>query len=738
MTRTMLFALAATTTVAGTTYLYGQGTPVELQPTTPGTQQTGNANISGRIIASSVQAADSAPTAQVIVGNATGTTGANFGGFFRSDSVLGRALYGRASATSGTTHGVWGQSDSPGGRGVTGVAPSTTGNATGVWGQTASTTGRGIYGYTTSASGVNFGVLGHTSSPEGFGVFSQGNMHATGVISGNGSGLTGVNAATLGGLLPEAFLQAIPNPLTLNGNDSGHIIRGQNSSTTNGSSGLSGVSIGANGLIYGVRGESASNAGRGVQGVASAASGITYGVQGESASVSGRGVYGTATASSGITVGVYGASSSTTGRGVFGLAGEASGVNYGVFGQTSSAQGFGVFSQGNMHATGVISGDGSGLTNVDAAMLGGFLPSAYLKAIPNPLMLSGTQSGAIIQGTNASTVANAAGVQGLSSAGTGATYGVQGQSASTSGRGVFGRASATSGTNYGVYGLSDSTAGIAVFGFAPTTTGTNFGGYFRSDSTTGRGVYGYATAAGGENYGGYFRSDSSQGRGVFGHATALTGFSEGVRGISESTGGVGVRGFALAATGNTYGVYGSGQSSTSYGVYSHGTLGASGTKSFRIDHPFDPEGKYLLHYAAESPTPQNFYVGNVVTDARGYAWVELPEYFSEINANYKYQLTVVDDRDSSDFVMAKISKEIRNGRFQIRTSAPNTKVSWRIDADRNDLYVRNRPPKDVVEKVGHERGTYQHPEFYGFGPERGMNYRGEQKPQDPPATTRKR
>ncbi|MCC7434923.1 MAG: hypothetical protein IT363_09585 [Methanoregulaceae archaeon] len=188
MTRTMLFALAATTTVAGgLSMFFGQGTPVNLQPTTPGTQQVGNANVSGRVIAGSIQAENSSPTAQVIVGNATSTTGANFGGFFRSDSVLGRALYGRASAKSGTTSGVYGQSDSPAGRGVTGVVAATSGNATGVWGQTASAGGRGVYGYNTSATGVNYGVYGRSMSPAGFGVYAEGTLGASGngVIGGN-------------------------------------------------------------------------------------------------------------------------------------------------------------------------------------------------------------------------------------------------------------------------------------------------------------------------------------------------------------------------------------------------------------------------------------------------------------------------------------------------------------------------------------------------------------------------
>lgn len=57
--------------------------------------------------------------------------------------------------------------------------------------------GNGIFGQATAASGVNFGVKGKAVSPQGFGVFSEGNMSATGIISGDGSGLTNLNASNL-------------------------------------------------------------------------------------------------------------------------------------------------------------------------------------------------------------------------------------------------------------------------------------------------------------------------------------------------------------------------------------------------------------------------------------------------------------------------------------------------------------------------------------------------------------
>jgi hypothetical protein len=151
-----------------------------------------------------------------------------------------------------------------------------------------------------------------------------------------------------------------------------------------------------------------------------------------------------------------------------------------------------------------------------------------------------------------------------------------------------------------------------------------------------------------------------------------------------------------------------------------GNTGASGTKAFRIDDPRDPYNRYLLHYSTESPMPQNFYSGNIKTDATGHATVNLPDYFADINTNYKYQLTVIEDGDTNDFVMAKVSKKIHGNQFQIRTSAPNMEVSWRVEADRNDPFVRRHQPKDVIDKEGPERGTLQHPELYNQPADRNL------------------
>lgn len=328
-----------------------------------------------------------------------------------------------------------------------------------------------------------------------------------------------------------------------------------------------------------------------------------------------------------------------------------------------------------------------------------------------------------------------------------ATNGVMGVATIPSGRGVYGIASTGSGINYGVYGRTLSTGGVGVLGIATAPTGINYGGTFTTLSTSGRGVSALASAHSGSNYGVFGESLSDQGTGVFGRsadnvgvfgiATGDTGINYGGSFQTNSVSGRAVYGLANANSGNSYAVRGYCVSPNGYAVYAAGDSGASGTKSFRIDHPNDPENKYLLHYSAESPMPQNFYVGNVVTDSKGYAWVQLPEYFQEINANFKYQLTVVDDDDSNAFVMAKVSKKIRGNRFQIRTNAPHIEVSWEVKADRNDLFVRRKHPKDVVEKVGVERGRYQHPELYGLGPEHGMDYDPDVQPDGAKLTPQK-
>src|SRR5207244_577002 len=132
---------------------------------------------------------------------------------------------------------------------------------------------------------------------------------------------------------------------------------------------------------------------------------------------------------------------------------------------------------------------------------------------------------------------------------------------------------------------------------------------------------------------------------------------------------------------------------------------------------------YLFHYCSEGPEPLNVYQGRVVTDARGYAWVSLPHYFEEINRSPEYVLTVIDGSD--DFVLAKVSREIQDNRFQIRTSKPGISVSWEVKGVRNDRWVQMYGAPVEVPKPESQRGTYQRPELYAKPESMGTFYRPE-------------
>jgi hypothetical protein len=310
------------------------------------------------------------------------------------------------------------------------------------------------------------------------------------------------------------------------------------------------------------------------------------------------------------------------------------------------------------------------------------------------------------------------------------------EAAGTTGRGIVGQATAPFGETMGGSFESASTSGYGVWARASASSGVTFGGWFQSASPSGRGAYGHASAASGDTFGGYFESASTSGKGVYGAVTATTGNTFGGYFESASTSGKGVYGAATATSGTIYGVRGFASTAAGgYAVYAAGDMGASGTKPFRIDHPDDPENKYLLHYAAESPEVINFYRGTVMLDGAGEALVKLPPYFAKINKTPSYQLTAVGAPMPMLHVAEEISEEALEAgeqagpdvaapacAFRIAGGVPGAKVSWEVKAVRNDLRMRTEGAPVEREKTGAERGKYQHPEYYGQPPERGMDH----------------
>jgi trimeric autotransporter adhesin len=147
-----------------------------------------------------------------------------------------------------------------------------------------------------------------------------------------------------------------------------------------------------------------------------------------------------------------------------------------------------------------------------------------------------------------------------------------------------------------------------------------------------------------------------------------------------------------------------------------GTLSAS-VKNFKIDHPLDPAGKYLVHASVESSEMMNIYTGNVTTDAQGEARVQLPEWFEALNTDFRYQLTVI-----GQFAQAIVSSEVQNHEFTIRSSVPNVKVSWQITGVRQDAFAKANPLAVEAEKEPRLKGFYLHPEFFGAPAEKQIEW----------------
>jgi hypothetical protein len=142
---------------------------------------------------------------------------------------------------------------------------------------------------------------------------------------------------------------------------------------------------------------------------------------------------------------------------------------------------------------------------------------------------------------------------------------------------------------------------------------------------------------------------------------------------------------------------------------------SKGGGSFKIDHPLDPENKYLYHSFVESPDMKNIYDGNITTDANGEAVVEMPDYFDALNRDLRYQLTVI-----GTFAQAIVGEKLKGNRFVIRTNAPNVEVRWQVTGIRQDAYAnKHRIPVEVLKSEG-ERGFYLYPEAQGQPVERGV------------------
>ena len=282
-------------------------------------------------------------------------------------------------------------------------------------------------------------------------------------------------------------------------------------------------------------------------------------------------------------------------------------------------------------------------------------------------------------------------------------------------------------------------ASVRAFGGSPGGSGVTAIAGNSSGGSGGSGVF----AVGGNSNGGSgglgIRALGGDGTGFVGGAGA-----DATGGNSDTkNGGVGVKGFggvSNSAIGSTGVLASAGDSTSGFGgtgvhaISGVGPLGAGlagnfegdvditgslskGGGSFKIDHPLDPENRYLYHSFVESPDMMNVYNGNITTDAGGEAVVTLPSYFEALNQDFRYQLTVI-----GTFAQAIVAEKIKGNRFVIRTSAPDVEVSWHATGIRRDAWASKNRIQVEVEKPERERGYYLHPEAFHKPEERGVDW----------------
>ena len=183
-------------------------------------------------------------------------------------------------------------------------------------------------------------------------------------------------------------------------------------------------------------------------------------------------------------------------------------------------------------------------------------------------------------------------------------------------------------------------------------------------------------------------------KGVVGTASATTGEIHGVEGIASGTGGTKI------------GVYGSASGGiTNWAGYFSGNIYATNvTKSkdeVKIDHPLDPENKYLVHSGVSSNEMKNIYDGVVELDTNGKATVQLPDWFEAFNTEFRYQMTAIGKPCPNLYV----SKKISNNDFEIAGGEPNAEISWQITGIRKDSYALKNPIVQEVVKTAEDKNT---------------------------------
>ena len=204
----------------------------------------------------------------------------------------------------------------------------------------------------------------------------------------------------------------------------------------------------------------------------------------------------------------------------------------------------------------------------------------------------------------------------------------------------------------------------------------------------------------------------------YGYGGRFMGGYIGALGAVEPTGAqyyYGLVGECRGGSGTNYGVYGIATSGIeNWAGYFEGDARVTGTffnpgPVLEMDHPADPENSYLRHALVASSEMKTVYDGTIVLGAGGEAWVTLPDWFEDLNSDFRYQLTPI----GSAAPGLHIAEPISGNRFRIGGGEPGTTISWQVTGVRQDAYARHRPLAVEEEKRPENRGRYISPEAHG-------------------------
>lgn len=271
--------------------------------------------------------------------------------------------------------------------------------------------------------------------------------------------------------------------------------------------------------------------------------------------------------------------------------------------------------------------------------------------------------------------------------------------------GVLGEVSGGTGINRGVRGWGfQGTDAYGVYGVGQSGTENSYG------------VHGYGTSGGSFSFGVYgVGHGSPMNYGVYGWASD----------VADPAAGYNCAGYfgATTAAPINYGIYAEASGAvTNWAGWFAGDVNCTGTLSkaagaFKIDHPLDPENKYLSHSFVESPDMMNIYNGNAKLNYAGEAEIELPDWFHSLNSDFRYQLTAIGAPGPNLYV----AQEVSGNTFRVAGGEPGMKVSWQITGIRQDAYANANRIKVEEYKTINDIGKYLHPEAFGMPRSQGIN-----------------